>query len=98
MKSNALTENFLPSSVVMSCPKKFWQAYSKSRVELQPLVNDLLDKAFEIGKHIEKFAAGKITRKQIPLPESTENDLIIGLLVRMSRETYLGNERINWDE
>lgn len=78
--------------------EKVVDAYLKSEIELKPLMLTLIDKAFDIGNHIEEYAAGKITRKQIPLEDNLENDLLIGLLVKLSSDTYLGNERINWDE
>lgn len=70
--------------------EKVREAYLKSRIELQPLITTLIEQAFEIGDKIEKYAQGKIKRHQIPLESTPENDLIIGLLVRLSRDTYLG--------
>jgi len=70
--------------------EKFRNAYYHSKIEMRPLVNLLLDNAFKIGKLIEKYAQGLITRSKIPLESTPENDLIIGLLVRLSRDTYLG--------
>jgi len=78
--------------------EKVRDAYLNSKIELKPLMLTLIDHAFDIGKHIEEYAAGRIKREQIPLDDSPESDLIIGLLVRLSRDTYLGSERINWDE
>ena len=78
--------------------KKVKDAYLKSKIELQPLINTLIDNAFEIGAKIEKYAKGSIKRHQIPLEDTVENALIIGLLVRLSRDTYLGHGLMVEDE
>lgn len=70
--------------------EKVMEAYLKSKIELQPLIKSLLDNAFAIGDKIERYAKGLIKRSHIPLESTPENDLIIGLLVRLSRDTYLG--------
>ena len=73
-------------------------AYEHSKIELQPLLQELLQYAFEIGKEVEEFAAGRLTREQIPLDDTPHSDLIIGLLTLLSRDTYLGNRVVDWNE
>jgi hypothetical protein len=73
-------------------------AYEHSKIELQPLLQELLQHAFEIGKEVEEYAAGRLTREEIPLDNTPHSDLIIGLLTLLSRDTYLGNRMVDWDE
>ena|GEM_PF-3683398 len=78
--------------------EKVRYAYENSPQELQPLMQLLLKYAFEIGEEIEEYAAGRIKKEQIPLENNVENDLIIGLLVLLSRDTFIGKRTMYWEE
>jgi len=69
-------------------------AYEKSKIELQPLLQMVLKYAFEIGIEVEDFAEGRITRDEIPLEDSVQSDLIIGLLVRLTKYAFIGRTGI----
>jgi len=83
----------LSYSLIKHMSPKVRDAYENSKHELQPLMLALLSSAEDIGQEIEDYASGKINRDNIPL--GPEHDLIISLLVRMSRDTFIGHRDLS---